>query len=75
MLNASGFDVALESGQSEKTLLLLRVFDVGVPLVTSGIALLVMFTYQITEERAYEIRATLEQRRGRLGTASGPEDG
>ncbi len=66
MLNASGFDVALEGGQSERTTFLLRVFDVGVPLITSAIAVLIMFSYEITEKRAYEIRAELERRRGSL---------
>lgn len=64
MLNVSGFDEALGSGQSETTLFLLRVFDVGVPIVTSAIAILVIATYEITEQKAYEIRAELEQRRG-----------
>ena len=72
MLNVSGFDVALEEGQSETTLFLLRVFDVGVPLVTSALAILIMMTYKITEERAYEIRAELERRRGRLGAGANP---
>ena len=65
MLNGSGFDVALEE-QSENTLFLLRAFDVGVPLVTSALAIVIMFKYSITEERAYEIRAELERRRGKL---------
>ncbi len=73
MLNVSGFDVALEAGQSERTLFLLRVFDVGVPLLTSAIALFIMATYQITEERAYEIRAELEQRRGSLNAGATAE--
>jgi GPH family glycoside/pentoside/hexuronide:cation symporter len=64
MLKASGFDVALGSGQSEKTLFLLRIFDVGVPIITSAIALAIIATYTITEQRAYEIRAELERRRG-----------
>jgi GPH family glycoside/pentoside/hexuronide:cation symporter len=64
MLNVSGFDVALETAQSEKTLFLLRVFDVGVPLITSAIAIAIMATYSVTEQRAYEIKAELEQRRG-----------
>jgi GPH family glycoside/pentoside/hexuronide:cation symporter len=66
MLNGSGFDVALEE-QSERTLFLLRAFDVGVPLITSALAIVIMLKYSITEERAYEIRAELERRRGRLG--------
>jgi GPH family glycoside/pentoside/hexuronide:cation symporter len=72
MLNVSGFDVALEGAQPERTLFLLRVFDVGVPLVTSAVAILIMATYKITEQKAYEIRAELERRRGKLGVEATP---
>ena len=72
MLNVSGFDVALEEAQSERTLFLLRVFDVGVPLATSALAILIMTTYRITEQKAYEIRAELERRRGKLGVEATP---
>jgi len=75
MLNASGFAVELVA-QPERTLFLLRVFDVGVPLVTSALAIVIMFTYPISEQKAYEIRAELERRRGKLGYAAPPtEDG
>jgi len=73
LLNVSGFDVDLGASQRESTLFLLRVFDVGVPLVTSAIAILIMMTYEITEEKAYEIRAELERRRGTLGSHA-PDD-
>jgi len=66
LLKVSGFDVALETAQADKTLVLLRVFDVGVPLVTSGIAIFIIATYKLTEARAHEIRAELEQRRGKI---------
>ncbi|MGC9361653.1 MAG: MFS transporter, partial [Candidatus Syntrophosphaera sp.] len=66
MLKASRFDLALGAGQEARTLFLLRVFDVGVPLVTSILALLIIARYSITEERAYEIRAILEARRGKF---------
>jgi GPH family glycoside/pentoside/hexuronide:cation symporter len=72
MLNVSGFDVALDEAQSERTLFLLRVFDVGVPLATSALAILIMTTYKITEQKAYEIRAELERRRGKLGVEGTP---
>ena len=65
ILNASGFDVALAAGQSVKTLFLLRLFDVGIPIVTSAIAIFIIATYKITEQRAHEIRAELEKRRGK----------
>ncbi len=68
MLNWSGFAVGLES-QSETTLYLLRVFDVGVPLMSSALAMVIMLAYSISEERAYEIRAELERRRRIPGPA------
>ena len=66
LLNASGFDVALTTAQSAKTLFLLRVFDVGIPLFTSTIAIWIITTYPITEAKAHEIRQVLEQRRGKV---------
>jgi GPH family glycoside/pentoside/hexuronide:cation symporter len=71
MLNTSGFAVELAT-QPEKTLFLLRVFDVGVPLVTSALAIGIMLTYEISERKAYEIRAELERRRGKLGSDATP---
>ena len=72
MLNASGFavDVAV---QPERTLFLLRVFDVAVPLVTSALAIVIMLTYPISERKAYEIRAELERRRGKLDSGTTPK--
>lgn len=64
MLNASGFDVA-GSTQSAKTLFMLRLFDVGTTIITSGIAVLVIMTFDITESKARQIRLELEKRRGR----------
>jgi glycoside/pentoside/hexuronide:cation symporter, GPH family len=66
LLKASGFDVALAADQPVKTLFLLRVFDVGIPIVTSAIAIWIMITYKITEQKAHEIRTELEQRRGKI---------
>lgn len=65
LLNATGFDVALEGNQSGETLFLMRVFDVFVPIITSAIAIWAVVTFPITEERAYEVRTALEQRRGK----------
>lgn len=65
LLNATGFEVDLGGAQSERTLFLMRLFDVTVPFAASILAILLIASYGITEERALEIRATLEQRRGR----------
>ena len=64
LLNATGFDVALEGNQSEQTLLLMRVYDVVVPVVLSLLAILLIARYSITESKAYEVRGQLEERRG-----------
>jgi GPH family glycoside/pentoside/hexuronide:cation symporter len=74
MLTASGFDVALQSDQTGSTLLWLRIFDIGVPLATSALALLIMATYPITEKKAYEIRAELDARRDRLDKVESDSD-
>lgn len=70
LLNATGFDVALEAAQSDQTLFLLRVFDVGIPVIASAIAIIAMISYDITPERAQEIRNKLEKMRGTSQLAS-----
>lgn len=70
LLVGSGFDVALGASQADKTLFLLRVFDVGIPIVTSAIALWLIATYSITEKKAHEIRDELENRRGKVAAAA-----
>ncbi|UCG73021.1 MAG: MFS transporter [Chromatiales bacterium] len=69
LLNATGFDVALEGNQTERTIFLMRFFDAFVPFATSGIAIWTIATYQMTEEKAHEVRLELEQRRGAPATA------
>ena len=66
LLNATGFDVELGGDQSEQSLYLMRVFDVLVPTVSSICAIALIYAYGITESKAYEIRAQLESRRGKL---------
>ena len=64
LLNATGFDVALEGNQSEQTIFLMRLFDVVVPIITSLLAIWAIAAFPITEQRAHEIREELEARRG-----------
>jgi GPH family glycoside/pentoside/hexuronide:cation symporter len=64
LLNATGFDVVLEGNQSERTIVLMRLFDAFVPCIASGIAIWAIATFSITEEKAHEIRLQLEARRG-----------
>jgi GPH family glycoside/pentoside/hexuronide:cation symporter len=65
LLNGTGFDVALGGDQAADTILLMRLFDVAIPVVASAIAIWVIAAYPITEEKAYEIRQELELRRGK----------
>lgn len=75
LLVASGFitpqpDATEPVVQATDTLVYLRLFDVVIPIITSSIAMAIMWTYEITEPRAREIRSELERRRGKLGDGS-----
>jgi GPH family glycoside/pentoside/hexuronide:cation symporter len=67
LLNATGFDEALGGAQTERTITLMRMFDAFIPCITSAIAIYAIYTFSITEQRAHEIRAALESRRGTSG--------
>ncbi len=64
LLNATGFDVALGAAQTENTIFLMRLFDAGIPMITSAIAIWAIALFPITEETAHEVRTELERRRG-----------
>lgn len=67
LLNATGFDVDLGGDQADRTLFLMRVFDIVIPIIASGIAIWAIMKFPITEETAYAVRAELESRRGATG--------
>ncbi len=66
LLNATGFDVALGGNQTADAIFKMRVFDVVIPILSSALALWLIYLYPITEEKAHEIRLELEQRRGKV---------
>ena len=70
LLNATGFDVALGGNQAERTIYLMRLFDAFIPFIASGVAIWAIYTFSITEEKAHEVRAALEARRGAPGSAT-----
>jgi glycoside/pentoside/hexuronide:cation symporter, GPH family len=72
LLNATGFDVALQGGQTDRTIILMRLCDTLIPMITSAIAIWAVATYPITEERAHAVRAQLESRRGAAVPAAEP---
>jgi len=65
LLNATGFNVALGGLQSTQTLLYMRLCDIGIPIVASILAIFIILTFEVTEDKAYEIRKQLEARRGK----------
>lgn len=65
VLKMVGFDQTLAQ-QTAETMTNLRIADIAIPAFTAGLAILVMWSYSLTEERAREIKAELEARRGKL---------
>jgi len=63
LLNLTGYKVTLGLGQTTQTLLNMRLFDIGIPILTTLIAIFIIMTFDITEDKAYEIRAQVERRR------------
>jgi len=68
LLNATGFVVDFGGAQTSSTFFWMRIVDVGIPAITSLIAILSVASYKITEEKSYEIRSELEKRRIKIQT-------
>ena len=58
-----GFDENAAS-QTAETMTNLRIADILIPISTAIMAILVMWNYDVTEEKSREIRSILESRRG-----------
>ena len=69
LLNATGFDVDLAGNQTEQAIFLMRLFDMLVPVLSTGLAIWAVASFSITEEKAHEIRTELEARRGKAELA------
>jgi GPH family glycoside/pentoside/hexuronide:cation symporter len=65
VLKLVGFDQN-SSVQAAETLTWLRLADILIPALTAGLAILVMWNYDLTEEKAREIKTELVKRRGEL---------
>ncbi len=65
LLNLSGFHQELGLGQAPETLLWMRIFDIGIPIITSLAAIFIIRSFGISEDKAYDIRKQLEARRGK----------
>ncbi|MBK8492938.1 MAG: MFS transporter [Saprospirales bacterium] len=65
VLKLVGFDQnAVE--QTADTIIRLRIADITIPAITAGLAIWVMWKYDLTEEKAREIKTELVSRRGEL---------
>jgi len=60
-----GFD-GNAATQTAETLTKLRIADIIIPAFTAGLAIVVMWSYSLSEEKAREIKAELEAKRGVL---------
>jgi glycoside/pentoside/hexuronide:cation symporter, GPH family len=56
--------------QSPETLFRLRLVEIGLPLALSIVSILFVLRYPLTEQRCYEIKELLKQRRGELVAAT-----
>jgi len=63
VLKLVGFD-GNAAIQSTETITNLRIADIVIPVLTAALAIWVMWNYDLTEERAHEIKEELEMRRG-----------
>lgn len=52
--------------QTEATMYSLRIADITIPAITAGIAIWIMWSYSLNEERARAIKTELVRRRGEL---------
>jgi glycoside/pentoside/hexuronide:cation symporter, GPH family len=65
VLKMVGFDQNAAQ-QTSDTITNLRLADIIIPAVTAGLAIIVMWKYDLTEEKAREIKEELVRRRGEL---------
>lgn len=65
VLKLVGFDQSAAT-QSAETLINLRIADIIIPAVTAALAIWVMKSYDLSEERAMDIQKQLVERRGEI---------
>jgi len=73
VLNLVGFDKDA-TVQTMETLTNLRIADIVIPVITGVLAIVIMWKYDVTEQKAHEIREALIARRGRVKHQGNNED-
>ncbi len=63
LINATGFRQEIGLAQAPGTLLWMRIFDIGIPIVTSLAAIFIIMTFDLSEAKACDIRTQVERRR------------
>jgi GPH family glycoside/pentoside/hexuronide:cation symporter len=64
LINATGFRQELGLAQPAGTMFWMRICDICIPIVTSLAAIFVIWTFEISEHKAHEVRVQVERRRG-----------
>lgn len=65
VLKIVGFDPSL-STQAAETITYLRIADISIPAITAALAIWIMWTYDLDEERVHTIKEKLIQMRGEI---------
>lgn len=65
VLKLVGFDQNI-SLQSAETITKLRIADITIPAITAGLAIIVMWKYNLTEEKVKEIKKELDLRKSKI---------
>jgi len=66
ILSATGFDAALGGNQTPNTLFMIRFLLAAVPIAGILLALVMIYYFPLTPAKMAEIRAKLEERRGKV---------
>lgn len=66
VLTVSGFNAELGAEQAPETFFRMRLFLAGAPAITALFAIIALYFYPITEDRADDTRRQLEERRGQV---------
>lgn len=74
VLNMVGFDKNA-TAQTVETITNLRIADIIIPVIAGIIAVIIMWKYDITEQKSYEIRELLIARRGKVKHQGNNETG
>ncbi|MBI1265598.1 MAG: MFS transporter [Alphaproteobacteria bacterium] len=64
LLASTGLQTELGGDQADATMILLRVYDIGLPILLYALAIGVVLTLNVSREKSEAVRAKLEARRG-----------